>query len=74
MPTTDYTLGPFDSVSLIPAFYSYDADFLVNRKALYYNFYCMLADKVPTASINNTNINNLKQTNNKNHNKKKNQK
>jgi len=56
MPTTDYTLGPFDSVSLIPAFYSYDADFLVNRKTLYYKFYCMLADIVPTANSNNTNI------------------
>lgn len=35
---------PFDTVSFIPAFYSYDTDALVNEKTLYYKFYCMLVD------------------------------
>lgn len=54
MPETSFTFGPFDSLSFVPAFYSYDADFLVNQKTLFFSFYCTIAD-LNGASANTTN-------------------
>lgn len=57
MPQTIYTVGPFDSLSFIPAFYSYDADVLVNEKALYYKFYCQLVDANELSNSNSNSSN-----------------
>ena len=54
MPQTSYTIGPFDSISLVPAFYSYDADALVNQKTLFFKFYCMIADFSGITNTTNT--------------------
>ncbi len=53
LPMTFFTVSPSDSISFIPAFYSYDTDDLAFGKTLYYQFYCMLVDKIPKTNLTN---------------------
>ena len=47
------TVGPLDSLSFIPAYYSYDIDGFIDASSLSYTFYCISIDK------NTTNLSNF---------------
>lgn len=59
LPQSTLTVNPIDTVALIPAFFSYDVDFLTDSKTLDYLFFCKLVDVDQQIDLNTNHSNNF---------------